>query len=172
MAYVLHTTRLRLRPFADTDAQSMYELNSDVEVMRYTGDTAFANIEGAAAVVAYVQAQYKAYGMGRLVVELAQTGEMIGWCGLKYLTEEKTVDIGYRFFRQYWGQGYGYEAAKVCFDHGCNTLQLKHIIGRAVQENMGSVKILERLGMRYTCDEPETDLVFGVYEWGQKEHGA
>lgn len=162
---IIETPRLRIRHFEDTDAQAMFELNSDPEVVRYTGDTAFEDLAGAQKIIRYVQDQYLEFGIARWVVERSDTNEIIGWSGLKYLPEEKTVDLGYRFFRKYWGMGYGFEAAKACFDYGKETLAIRHMIGRAVQENAGSVQILEKLGFEYQRDEVDNALCFGVYEW-------
>jgi [ribosomal protein S5]-alanine N-acetyltransferase len=163
----IETPRLRIRPIEITDAQDMFDLNSDLEVVRYTGDTAFDNLADAANIVRYVQAQYAQHGMGRWAVELRETGALVGWSGLKYHPDVQEVDLGYRFFRKYWGQGIGQEAAAACFDYGRNTLGITRIVGRAVAENMGSVRILQNLGFVYERDEIEDGLVFGVYVWKQ-----
>ena len=72
-----------MREFLEEDAIRMYELNSDPDVIRYTGDDPFASVDAARD---FIQ-QYDAYttaGYGRLTVLLKRYMEYVGWCGLKY----------------------------------------------------------------------------------------
>ncbi len=67
---------------------------------------------------------------------------------LKY-NEEQMVDLGFRFFKVYWGKGFATEAAKSCLDYGFSQLKLQTIVGRALIENIASIKVLEKIGMKY-----------------------
>jgi ribosomal-protein-alanine N-acetyltransferase len=151
MPLPLETERLRLRLWTGDDAAVLWELNEDPEVLRYTGDE---NFESVAAMREFLLAynQYTKYQMGRLVVELQQSGEVLGWCGLKYHAEEDFVDLGYRLFRKYWGQGYATEASQACLDYGFQELGLKRIIARAAVENLASIRVMQKLGMVF-CRE-------------------
>ncbi len=165
MEYLITTPRLRLRKHVLSDAPYMLDLNSDPEVVRYTGDTALEDIAAAEAVVRYVQSQYEQHGMGRWVVELIETGEILGWCGLKMHPDEGVVDLGYRFHQRHWRKGYAFEAAEACFKYGVEVLHLTKMIGSSSGENIGSVRILEKLGFKYANDEIEDGVVFRVFEW-------
>lgn len=55
-------------------------------------------------------------------------------------------DLGYRFQPQFWGQGYGYEAAQAWLDYGFQTLRLPRICAYADAEGAGSRRILEKTG--------------------------
>ncbi len=164
---LIETQRLLIRPLEITDAPAMLYLNSDPEVVRYTGDGAFADLAGAEAIIRYVQDQYTQHGIGRWAVVFRQTGEFVGWSGLKYHPDAQEVDLGYRFCQKYWRQGIGQEAARACFEYGSTTLGLQRMVGRAVAENVGSVRILERLGFVYQHDEVDKDsgLQFGLFVW-------
>jgi RimJ/RimL family protein N-acetyltransferase len=147
MKIIIETPRLILREFQLSDAEKMYELNSDPEVIKYTGDPPFKSVEETRNFLS----QYKDYqrnGYGRWIMTLKETNEPIGWCGLK-LNEEGFVDLGFRLFRTYWNNGYASEAAQACLAYGFNTLDMNFIIGRVVSENKASVKALEKLGMKY-----------------------
>ena len=74
--------------------------------------------------------------------------EYLGWCGLK-LNEQDMVDIGFRFFRKYWGKGYATESAKACLEYGFEELEIKEIIGRVAKDNIASIRVLEKLKMEY-----------------------
>src|SRR5690606_7313539 len=76
-----------------------------------------------------------------------ETGEFLGWCGLKLDGNE--TDIGFRFFEKFWNKGYATESAKACLDYGFNDLRLNEIIGRAMKENTASIKVLEKIGLKY-----------------------
>jgi len=92
---------------------------------------------------------YEKYGFGRWAVIRKQDDVYIGWCGLKYSPQLDEVDLGFRFFKKHWNKGYATEAAKACIDYGFNHLGLKKIVGRAMNENQSSIRVLEKIGMIY-----------------------
>lgn len=147
MKRILNTERLILREFDSSDAEKMYELNSDPEVLLYSGDSPFASIENAKEFLENYS-DYKENGYGRWVVVLKSSNDFIGWCGLKY-NEEKCVDIGFRFFRKTWNKGYATEAARATLDYGFKILKLEEIIGRASVDNKASIRVLEKLDMAF-----------------------
>lgn len=148
MKPILETERCFLRELSADDAQSFYDLNADPEVVKYTGDTAFATIDDAKSFLENYN-HYEHYGFGRWAVIDKKTNAFLGWCGLKYASELNEVDLGFRFFRTYWNQGYATETAEVCIDYGFNNLNLEKIVGRAMEANIGSVKVLEKIGMEF-----------------------
>ncbi len=164
MKTLFETPRLLLREFDVSDARALYELNSDPEVMRYTGDKPFSSIAEAETFVQDYDA-YKKQGFGRWAVISKASGQLIGWCGLKR-NEKDLVDIGFRFFRDQWGKGYATEAAKATLDYGFEVLGLEQIIGRAARENAASLRVLEKLGMVYwkedTCMGIDNSLYYKI----------
>lgn len=149
--YILETPRLLLREFREEDAPHFFELNEDPEVIRYTGDPPFASVEAARQFLLDYD-QYEKHGYGRWAVLLKPESarpEWIGWCGLKYIPELDETDVGFRFFRRYWGRGYATEAARACLDYGFGALGLKRIVGRAMKENAASVRVLQKIGMEF-----------------------
>ena len=78
------------------------------------------------------------------------------------MTELNEVDLGYRFFKKFWGQKIATESALACIEYGFNTLGLKRIIGRAMKENIASIKVLEKCGMHFV-KEIEFDEHPGLY---------
>jgi RimJ/RimL family protein N-acetyltransferase len=151
MCLKLETSRLILRPFCDEDAALLFELNNDFEVIRYTGDVSYKNIEEALHFIRNYE-QYEKYQMGRLNMFARQSGQYIGWCGLKYLSDIKEVDLGYRLLKQSWGKGYATEASIACLDYGFKILNLKKIIAAAMEANTASIRVLEKLGLKYSHD--------------------
>lgn len=145
---ILETERLYLREFTTDDAENAYLLNLDPEVIKYTGDEAFESIEVAKIFLANYD-HYKKYGFGRWAVISKEDNELLGWCGLKYTSDLDEFDIGFRFFKKHWNKGFATESAKACLDLGFNKFKMQEIIGRAMKANIGSVKVLEKIGLTY-----------------------
>lgn len=164
MSIIIETERLILREFEPQDAAVFYKLNEDIEVIQYTGDVAFHSLDEA---ISFFKnySDYKRNGFGRWSVVLKSNQEVIGWCGLK-LHDDKLVDIGYRFFKKYWSKGYATESAAACIKYGFNELNLSSIIGRTMSENIGSVKVLEKIGLKYlktgNCDGLKNALIYSI----------
>lgn len=147
MKQVFEIERLVLKEFNVTDAAYMYALNLNSEVLKYTGDKPFKSIKEAEQFLINYS-DYLKNGFGRWSVFLKNNNEYLGWCGLK-LNEEKMVDVGFRFLKKYWNNGYATESAKACLNYGLNTLNLKEIIGRTSIENKASIKVLEKIDMLF-----------------------
>lgn len=146
MKPILQTPRLILRELTIEDAENFYELNLNPKVVQFTGDVPFQSVSEAEEFLRNYN-PYQEYGYGRWAVIEKESGEFIGWCGLKL--EEKETDIGFRFFEQYWNIGFATESAKACLEYGFNELDLEEIVGRAMKENLASIRVLEKIGLRY-----------------------
>lgn len=149
MKTILQTPRLILRELSVDDAENFYALNSNPNVVKYTGDPPFHSISEAEEFLKNYN-PYAAYGYGRWAVIEKETGKFIGWCGLKF--DGKETDIGFRFFEEHWGKGFATESAKACLDYGFTKLNLEEIIGRAMHKNLGSIRVLEKIGMKYESE--------------------
>jgi len=151
MKLIAETPRLLLRELQPTDAQSFYALNANPNVIRYTGNTAFAIVEEAKEFLENYN-DYQLNGYGRWAVILKDSGQFIGWCGLKYDADTQQTDIGFRFFEEEWGKGYATESAEVCLQIGFDQFGLASIVGRAMKANSASIRVLEKLGLTYEQD--------------------
>jgi ribosomal-protein-alanine N-acetyltransferase len=171
---MLETTRLILRPAVLSDAQNLLNLNSDIEVVRYTGDRSFSGIlEAQELIQTQLMPQFLLYKMGRFMVFL-KNGPFIGWCGLRYYPPKNEVDLGYRLMKKYWGMGFATEASEVCLKYGLKTLGLQKILGKSMPENVRSLKVLKKLGMSFKGyhRDPSDPVPFIVYEISQSEYKA
>ena len=134
MNIILETDRLLLRTFTIADASLIYGLNLDPDVIRYTLDP-IKNIEHAKQVLEKViLPQYALYNHGRWAVLVKPELEFIGWCGLKARPERNEIDLGYRFIKRAWGNGYATEAAYASIKYGFDKLNLQRIVGRLCRE--------------------------------------
>ncbi len=145
MPAALFTERLILAPHDESDLDFMCALNADADVVRFTGDGPLDAAQ-ALQVVNSLQRQWRERRMGRLVLLSRNTGERVGWCGLKWIAEEGTGDLGYRFFKKWWGHGLATESARACLRYGFEDLGLSRIIAEAHADNARSIHVLEKLG--------------------------
>ena len=160
------SARLHFRPLTETDTVGMFELDSDPAVHRYLGGIGgqlVSELAQSAAVIEYIQKQYAENGVGRWAVMLRETGEFMGWAGLKLVAgplngETNFYDLGYRFIPRFWSQGFGFEAARAWLDYAFEILRLPRICAYADWHNMASRRILAKIGMR----QCPTFLVEGV----------
>lgn len=152
MAILIETPRLLLKEMNEDDAQDLFDLNNDSEVIRYTGDQPFNNLSEVLNYIQNYQHIYQKYGYGRLSLFNKETNEYLGWCGLKYLDQKNETDLGYRLKKQFWGKGFATEAAFACLEDGFNRLQLDQIFATAMKENFPSINIFKKLGLKYMKD--------------------
>jgi ribosomal-protein-alanine N-acetyltransferase len=169
MPIIIETPRLIMKQFCEADAKHLFELNSDPDVTKYVGGSAYSSMDE---VIEFIKNydQYEKYGMGRLNMFDKITGEYIGWCGLKYLEDEQNVDLGYRLLKRHWGKGYATEAATASLEYGFDVLNLDKIIGKAMKENTASINVFKKLGMAYSHDDecgkhPAVVYVITKEEW-------
>ncbi len=162
MAFQLETSRLTLREFSINDADDLYQLNLNPEVIKYTGDPPFKSLAEAKQFVSDYNA-YRKTGYGRWAVIEKSTNKFIGWCGLKY-HPEGYIDLGFRFFQETWGNGFATESSQVCIQYAKTKLNLQYLIGRVLPENRASIRVLEKLGFVYlksdTCKGMQNALYY------------
>lgn len=153
MSKSIETERLYFRELEPRDDAGMFELDSNPEVHTYLGNNPVKTIEESRAAIDFIREQYRTNGIGRWAALLKETGEFIGWAGLKL---ERNVnghdthyDLGYRFIQKHWGKGYASEAAAAFVDYGFNVMNLEKINATADPSNAASRKVLERAGLKF-----------------------
>lgn len=149
MKTVIETKRLLLREITLDDKEKMFQLHSNATVQKYTGEPLIGSIEEMEQVIQTRIKSYDKYGYGRWATFLKNDMQFIGWAGLAYLPEFKETDLGYRFLPNYWGMGYATEASHAILTYGFDTLNLKRIIAIAMKENKASIKVMQKLGMKF-----------------------
>ncbi len=164
MQKVPETQRLIFREIVASDAEALFEMDSDPAVHLYLGNNPIKHIDECYPVIENLQWQHKTFGFARMAVVLKETNEFIGWAGLK---RERNlpdrgifIDLGYRFLKKHWGKGYASEAAAAFVAYGFNVLKLEKINAYADTANAASRKVLEKSGLTFI----ETFIEDGVEE--------
>ena len=147
---ILETDRLILRKLTDEDAPFILKLLNEPSWLRYIGDRGVKSLADAAKyIVDGPMASYERFGFGLYLVELKDGATPIGMCGLLKRDTLPDVDIGFAFLPAYWGQGYAGESAAAVLDHARSRLGLSRIVAITNDDNHSSVRLLEKLGMKF-----------------------
>ena len=144
----LDTERLKLRLFNHDDLPVMHILNTDPDIIKYADDPSKDLAETLERLEKGPLADYQKYGYGRFAVEWKKTGQVIGFCGIKFIPEINLPEVGYRYLTEFWGMGIGTEAAKVCVDFARRDLKIEKLVALVIPENIGSIKVAEKIGMK------------------------
>ncbi len=150
MSHILETARLQLRPFTLADTGFILELlNSDTWI-RFIGDRNVRNQQQAEAyLTGGPMKSYAEHGFGLSLVALKEGNKPVGMCGLLKRPQLDDPDIGFAFLPQYTGQGYAFEIAAKTLENGFSQFGLEKIVAITDPENASSVRLLEKLGMRF-----------------------
>jgi RimJ/RimL family protein N-acetyltransferase len=162
---ILETERLVLRRLNADDAGFILELLNEPSFLQYIGDKGVRNHEDA---VRYIQngpiASYERFGFGLYRVELKDTGDSIGICGLLKRDTLEDVDLGFAFLPRFWLKGYAVESAAATIAYGRSVLGIKRIAAITNPDNAASIRVLEKIGFRFDRmvrmpeGEPELNL--------------
>lgn len=148
----VETERLLLRPFVDDDFVTYERIRANPEVARYLpgGIEAVKSApERARQTMQTFARHWQERGFGPWAVIDKQTRVLIGHCGLRYLPEFDAVELLYALDPSAWGKGLATEAAHAALDYGRTELGLPRIIALALPDNRASLRVMERVGMRY-----------------------
>jgi RimJ/RimL family protein N-acetyltransferase len=162
---VLETERLVLRRLTPGDAAFILDLLNQPSFLRYIGDKEVRNTEDA---IRYIEtgpvASYERFGFGLYLVELKESGTPVGMCGLIKRETLADVDVGFAFLPDYWSQGLAFEAAAAVMNYGREVLGLRRIVAITTLDNTASIRLLEKIGLRFERliklaeDQPEVRL--------------
>jgi RimJ/RimL family protein N-acetyltransferase len=157
----LQTERLTLRPFADSDADALFALQSNAHVLRYWDSPPWTERARADRFLATCR-QIAEEGSGaRLVMDRASDGVFLGWLGLTRWNHDFR-SVGYCLNETAWGQGYATEAARALLRWGFDTLDLNRVQAEADTRNAASARVLEKLGFVREGTLREDCVVNGV----------
>lgn len=147
---IIETERLNLRPISDADAEFILELMNEPAWIRNIGDRGLRTADDACRYISdKIISAYEQFGFGFYLVELKDSGERLGISGLVKRDFLEDVDIGFAFLEKFWSRGYAAESAAAVMNHARKELGLKRIVAITVPDNQGSIKVLEKIGLRF-----------------------
>ena len=173
MTPTLKTKRLIMRPFTINDAPAMFEMDSNPNVHKYLWQQPTQKIEETIKIIEYIIKQYEENNIGRFATFLKETGEFIGWTGIKYINDHvengntNFYDYGYRLVEKFWNKGYATEASIAWLDYGFNKMNINTMNAYTHSQNGASNHVLQKVGMNFIEDYPDKEGV--IWKWWQLE---
>jgi len=151
----LESPRLTLRRFTLDDAPFVLRLVNEPSFIANIGDKKVRSLEDARRYLTEGPlAMYDQYGFGLWHASLRQGGAAVGMCGLLRRDILPDVDVGYAYLPEFWGQGLAYEAAEAVLRHAGRKFALRRVIGVVSEHNQASIRVLEKLGLRFERHYP------------------
>jgi RimJ/RimL family protein N-acetyltransferase len=153
MNNLIETPRLNMRPLAMDDVDDLYHLLVDPGVRKFLLDDLIIPRETAIAVVESGADSFATHGFGFWAICYKDVPELIGFGGLRHFTEDGAemgeVEILYGVAPDHWGKGIATEAARAVLRHGFKECELAHIYAGADPPNAASIRVIEKLGMKF-----------------------
>jgi RimJ/RimL family protein N-acetyltransferase len=143
----IETQRLVLRMFTPEDAEPLHRIWNDPVVMKYI-EGWNPSLEEAQNIMTRLVEGWRERGFGQWAVVHQEEGRLIGYAGFKYLEQTPEVELVYGIDKPYWSMGYTTEAARACLRYVFEHTALDRIVAVARPENIGSWRVMEKLGMR------------------------
>jgi ribosomal-protein-alanine N-acetyltransferase len=144
---VLETDRLVLRQITLDDAEALFQIYSDPQVMRYWGSAPLQSIDEARRKIEGINAAWRAKEGIRWGIIRKGSDRLIGSGGhWRLIKKHFRSEIGYELMTDYWGQGIMTEALGAILRFGFETLGLHSVEAQIDPQNLASRKVLEKLG--------------------------
>ncbi|MGD1917991.1 MAG: GNAT family N-acetyltransferase [Pleurocapsa sp.] len=155
------------------DLDNLVTIDRNPEVMRFiNGGIATSSKAIAEEFLPYVMSYYdKSKSMGFWAIVEKQSKEFLGWIFLRPeadfellqqldLAEKDAVELGYRIRQQSWNRGYTTEVAKALIDKSFAETQANKINAWALIENKGSIRVMEKAGLKLQQEYVVTASMF------------
>ncbi len=146
---VCQTSRLILRKFNESDADSLLSFRGDPEVMRFSITEPETREDIQTKYLPSCWRRYSRDSLGQWAVVRKSDGICVGECGIcvQEIADEREFEISYRMRRDCWGIGLATEAARACRDYGFQKAGLRRLISIIESENAASIRVAEKMGM-------------------------
>jgi len=167
---ILETERMILRPITVEDAEHIFKSwTSDPEVARYMIWDVHESIEETINWIESEEATLysdKHYEWGLVDKE---NNQIFGTIGLKYRDEDDSYGLGYNIMKIYWGKGLTTEAGHTVLQFAKEELGIKKFFCRHAVENIGSMKVMTKLGFKY-CNDSTYESYSGKKKFNSKDY--
>lgn len=156
----LSTSQLCLRTPTPRDAEALYELFADREVMHGLGKEPVSALEDGRAMIEEGIDGWRTDGLGPFILETAATdGQVVGQAGLMIFDtrgwtpstwakagSHAQPELGWALIRAHWGHGYATEAAAAIRDWAHERPNIDRLVSLITPDNVRSQRVARRLG--------------------------
>lgn len=143
----LQSERLLLRPLERADADALYAVFGDPEVMRFSLHGPLVSPAHCEALIDENRNRQARLGYSFWGVVERDSGRLVGTCGLaEFVFALGEIELAYRLRRDRWGRGYASEAARAALAHAFGPLALPRVVAAVEPANTASVRVIEKCG--------------------------
>lgn len=170
----IEAERVVLRWLTERDAEGLFAIFSDKEVVRYWSSPAFRNREEAGRLIEEVHRFFREGSLYQWGIALREDDRVIGTCTLAQLdVANRRAEIGFALGREHWGKGIMTEALIALLDHGFGPMNLHRVEADVDPRNVPSIRTMERLGFQregylrerwLVHDEKQDSVFYGLLE--------
>lgn len=166
---IIETKRLIIREYTTDDFDSLYEILSDAQTMKYYPKSYDEN--GVRRWINWCIDSYRQNGFGLWALELKDTGVFIGDCGISMqnIDNQLLPEIGYHINKKYWRQGYAKEACLAVKDWLFNNTSFECVYSYMNRENIASRATAASNGMTKIKEYEDEDEALCVYAISREE---
>lgn len=159
----IHTERLMLRDFHQTDLQAVHEYAVDPEVVKYMpfGPNTIEDSQSFIdrAINRRMEDPRRDF---ELAIVLKSEDKLIGGCRI-HKASKTEAHLGYILNRGYWGNEYATEAAMAMVEFAFSELGVHRVYSNCHPDNVGSIRVLEKVGMTLEGRRREYMMFHGEY---------
>lgn len=161
---IVETERLILREFQPEDYPELSPILANPNVMKFSVSDRLSVAQTQEKIESFINS-YRQHGFGKWAVFLKQKKQIIGYCGIaiEEIDGQQETELGYRLSDRYWGKGLATEAAQAALQYGLNYLKLPYILAVVEPANTASIRVIEKLGMKYKSQTIFQGLEMNVY---------
>ena len=160
----LYTKSLMLRKITLEDAQDIFEYAKDPEVTKFVTWEPHKSVDDSMNFLKLVIQKYENNEPSNWGIIYKENNKLIGTCGYdSWVPVHSLAEIGYALSREYWGKGLMTEAAKEVIKYGFEKMNLNRIYARCFVKNIGSQKVLEKVGMKFEGILREQMFIKGTF---------
>jgi RimJ/RimL family protein N-acetyltransferase len=178
----LETERLLLRIPEPGDADGYLEIFRDPEVLRFLTPS-MLNRDDAVAGVERMRRHWDRHGVGLFSVVRKEDERLLGrvgfllWDPVRWvnamredLDGELELEVGWTLGSEHWNRGYATEAALACRDWAFGGLGYTRVVSLIASDNIGSIRVAEKIGESYERDveRPDLDYAIGLWSLGER----
>lgn len=155
MVIFLETERMNIRQFTKEDAQNIFELDGDPEVMKFLTNGRGTSMETITEKILPMTSEFyeKYEHFGFWAVDEKATGKFIGWFLFRPDKAEPNnldkIELGYRFKKSAWGKGFATEGSKAIIEKGFKDWKVNYIFAITLLKNIGSQKVMKKAGLQF-----------------------
>jgi [ribosomal protein S5]-alanine N-acetyltransferase len=142
----ISTERLNLREIKHEDAEGVYKLLSNPEVIKHDTFELFTNIKQAEDIIKWFSDEFKQRRAIFWGISLKNEPEIIGFCKCEIEIPKVRADLGYDLRPEYWNMGMMTEVLSKIIDFAFHTLDVNRIEAAVSTENNASIRVLEKSG--------------------------